>query len=60
MTSREQLRLVGMSCRYYRNNSSSMYSGPDYPKSCENCVNWTGERCKIDVFDEVLSGLDQG
>lgn len=59
MTSQEQLKLVGMSCSHYHNNSSSMLSGPSFPRSCENCINWTGERCKIDVFDEVLTGLDQ-
>jgi hypothetical protein len=30
-------------------------------KSCEICRNWDvfNQKCKIDVFDDILSSLDQ-
>lgn len=58
MASKEQLMAVARSCSYYR--VEGMHNLLTYPeRSCENCLNWDGERCKINVFDNVLTGLDQ-
>ncbi|KMT23372.1 hypothetical protein [Clostridium cylindrosporum] len=57
--SKDQLKLVGISCLDY--NSESLTSSIDEKigRSCETCTHWSGERCTIDVFDKVLTGLDQ-
>lgn len=59
MASKEQLNSVGESCSYYDNNSitSSVHVSN---RSCETCSHWVNKHCDIDVFDEVLTGLDQG
>ncbi|SEF52610.1 hypothetical protein SAMN05660865_00446 [Caloramator fervidus] len=58
MASKEQLKAVARSCSYYK--TEGMYNLSVYPeRSCENCVNWDGQRCKINAFDNVLTGLDQ-
>jgi hypothetical protein len=58
----DQLTAVAQSCKYYN-------SGQETPKitmsaraeeiSCGSCKNWDGTRCTIDVFDKVLTSLDQ-
>lgn len=59
LASKDQLKLVGMTCDYYRFDSLYMSTETNMPVSCETCAHWTGKRCDIDVFDNVLAGLDQ-
>lgn len=57
--SKDQLKLVGMTCDDYRFDSLIMSTESNMPVSCESCSHWTGSKCDIDVFDKVLTGLDQ-
>ncbi len=59
LASIDQLKLVGMTCDYYRFDSLYMSTETNMPVSCETCAHWTGRKCDIDVFDNVLAGLDQ-
>lgn len=60
MASREQFKLVAMSCSEYVYENEGLTSSA-HPRqvSCENCGNWDGKECTIHVFDKVLTGLDQ-
>lgn len=66
MVSTEQLKAVGRSCEdfeldpsRYGNNLSMSVSLQE--RSCEICQHWDVNRkiCRIGVFDEVLTSLDQ-
>ncbi|AIS52052.1 hypothetical protein TKV_c08700 [Thermoanaerobacter kivui] len=66
MVSVEQLRTVGKNCKdfeldqsLYANNFSMSIANGD--RSCEICRHWDVNRkiCRIGVFDDVLSSLDQ-
>lgn len=59
LPSKDQLKLVGQSCSEYHHDSLYMGTFSSMPVSCETCTHWTGKRCDIDVFDNVLTGLDQ-
>lgn len=53
--SEDQLVAVANACRHFRNVSSD----DEFEISCEDCKNWSGEYCTADVFDTVLTSLDQ-
>lgn len=58
-----QLTAVGQSCRDFkpinqRYVTSTMSTAAE-DISCEVCQHWDGERCRINVFDKVLTSLDQ-
>ncbi|EYE88547.1 hypothetical protein Q428_07200 [Fervidicella metallireducens AeB] len=59
MASKEQLKLVGLTCNHY-SSSGMTASIINYGRSCENCEKWDGKKCTINVFDKTLAGLDQG
>jgi len=63
MVSKMQLRSVGEMCPGYvqAHNISWTLAAEDNEKevSCETCIHWKDNRCKINLFDEVLSSLDQ-
>lgn len=57
--SADQRRLVGISCPDYRSESLVSSVVSYMSKACDTCEHWDGAECTIDVFDEVLTGLDQ-
>lgn len=67
MANRDQLRVVGEMCQDFEydeslsNNGSTMSIDETGGRSCEICKHWDtpSEKCKIDVFDDVLTSLDQ-
>jgi hypothetical protein len=59
MASSEQKKAVAASCWGYRQEESLTSSAGVLDKSCENCGHWDGEKCIVDLFDKVLTGLDQ-
>jgi hypothetical protein len=62
MANMDQIIAVGSNCSAfdYDNNSQLTSSLEDGRRSCEQCRHWTETgKCNIDVFDKVLTGLDQ-
>jgi len=63
MVSKMQLRSVGEMCPGYvqaRNISWSLASeNIEKDVSCETCIHWKNNKCSINLFDQVLSSLDQ-
>jgi len=63
MVSKMQLQAVGEECPGYLfvNNASWMPTQDNTETiiSCETCVHWENNKCNIDLFDKVLSSLDQ-
>lgn len=61
MASKMQLDTVGKMCPGYnaREESSPTFQDIDFDISCNTCVHWKKGLCEIDLFDEVLSSLDQ-
>ncbi|MCG0275561.1 MAG: hypothetical protein L5655_05260 [Thermosediminibacteraceae bacterium] len=63
MVSKMQLHAVGEACPgyTYAGNETNFDSSEEEkePVSCENCIHWVRGRCSIDLFDKVLSSLDQ-
>lgn len=61
--SEDQLIAVGQSCRDFeartRGFISSTGSTTAENISCDECKHWDGEKCRINVFDKVLTSLDQ-
>ncbi len=61
--SEDQLIAVGQSCRDFESRASGFVSGTGSTTaeniSCGACKHWDGTRCVIDVFDKVLTSLDQ-
>lgn len=55
-----QLIAVAEACKHFTNgeakNNNSAFEGEKI--SCEICYNWDGMSCSIDVFDNVLMGID--
>jgi len=51
--SSDQLNLVGLSCPKFSAKTSNNI------KSCEVCRHWNGTNCQIQMFDPVLTSLDQ-
>lgn len=63
MVSKMQLQAVGETCPgYIYSGNVSWMPAEDMEKrivSCETCIHWEEGRCNIDLFDKVLTGLDQ-
>ncbi|MDI3481613.1 MAG: hypothetical protein PWQ97_1268 [Tepidanaerobacteraceae bacterium] len=63
MVSKNQLQLVGENCPGYvnNNNASGINSSitDESVVSCETCIHWDKGKCNIDLFDKVVSDLDQ-
>lgn len=67
MSSREQLRAVGEMCPDFTLDKSLYKSGTAMSvesvgeKSCEICQHWdvAKQLCTIEVFDDVLTSIDQ-
>jgi hypothetical protein len=59
MPSHEQLNAVGNMCKYYDRNFSLLDAGEELEVSCTTCGHWENDRCNINVFDRILTGLDQ-
>lgn len=58
--SNDQLIAVAQSCSYFDGGvKTSSFSTYDEEISCEVCHHWDGQRCTIDVFDNVLTSMDQ-
>lgn len=51
-----QMRAVAGSCKQYNSKGASAFNGEI---SCASCNNWDGVKCKINVYDKVLTSLDQ-
>ena len=58
----EQMSHVANSCSGYNSVGRGFQSsiGTEFSKSCENCHHLKNGICEEDLFDSVLSGLDQG
>ena len=59
MSSAEQLMAVAFNCSDYSPVISTATSSMNSDISCVTCANWKNNKCAIDVFDKVLTGLDQ-
>jgi len=51
--SKEQLKAVASLCPEFESKMDNS------EESCEVCANWNGQKCLIDIFDDVLEGMDQ-
>ncbi len=60
-SSQAQLKAVAQSCSHFDSGGtiSSVVSAASENISCNICRNWNGQRCTIDVYDSVLTSLDQ-
>lgn len=61
MVNKEQLMMVATNCPDYDaiDSGFSATIGGEYSVSCENCHHWQNNKCKIQVFDDVLTSIDQ-
>lgn len=63
MVSKMQLHAVGEMCPGYVNNGNVSGINPAITEektvSCETCIHWDRGRCDINLFDKVLTDLDQ-
>lgn len=56
----EQLYAVGQACPHFNPEKTITNQSTGANEiSCLICKNWDGEKCVIDVFDDVLLSLDQ-
>lgn len=62
MASAEQLMSVGENCMGYSPFFEYFQSSIGAPntKSCVNCTHFTDGKCDVNLFDKVLTDLDQG
>ena len=62
MQSKEQLMMVATNCSEYDPivEGFSASVGGQYSISCESCHHWGNNKCQIDIYDDVLSSIDQG
>lgn len=60
--SNDQIMAVAQSCKFFNSGGfiNSRVNATAENISCELCRNWDGVNCKIGVFDNVLTSLDQG
>lgn len=56
-----QLDTVGKMCPGYSPDEkfSDTIQNDSANISCSTCVHWKNGMCRVDLFDEVLSSLDQ-
>jgi hypothetical protein len=61
MASKQQMAHVAVECPGYEPMREHLVStiGAEGGVSCGNCHNWQNERCVVNLFDKVLSSLDQ-
>ncbi len=66
MSNRDQLKAVGEMCPDFTfddslNKEATMSTEESLSRSCEICSHWDvrNQKCRIDVFDDVLTSLDQ-
>lgn len=66
MANRDQLKAVGEMCPDFSyddslGKASVMSMADSSSRSCEICTHWDvkNQKCRIDVFDDVLTSLDQ-
>ncbi len=61
MANIQQMMHVANSCPGYSSTHSDIQSniGGTHSKSCANCNHWQNDKCNINLFDQVLTGLDQ-
>ncbi|MBZ4644991.1 MAG: hypothetical protein PWR27_791 [Petroclostridium sp.] len=59
--SENQLIAVAQSCDHFNSGgtANSKFSTGAENISCRVCKNWDGKKCVINVFDNVLTSLDQ-
>lgn len=55
MASKEQLRSVAKLCPEFHDGGYAHRGDV----SCEVCIHWTGKRCELNYFDNVLTSMDQ-
>lgn len=55
-----QLDSVGKMCPGYSfEESLASIVNENVEVSCETCIHWKKQRCQINLFDTVLTSLDQ-
>lgn len=61
MANVEQLNYVGRSCPGYEkvNGSFQSMTSSGDERSCLNCENYKNNKCVINLFDRVLTSVDQ-
>jgi hypothetical protein len=59
--SEDQMLAVAQSCRHFNSGGmiNSRLNTAAEGISCRLCKNWDGKHCMIDVFDNVLTSMDQ-
>ncbi len=59
--SENQLMMVAVNCPGYDSTESNVTNtiGAHNSKSCDNCKHWEENKCNINLFDPVLTSLDQ-
>jgi len=60
--SEDQLTAVAQSCRHFESMSGKFISSTSATGeniSCNSCRHWNGTKCTINVFDDVLTSMDQ-
>jgi len=60
--SEDQLTAVAQSCSHFDSrvkSFTSITSASAESISCNSCTHWNGTKCTINVFDDVLTSLDQ-
>jgi hypothetical protein len=57
----DQLMMVAVNCPGYEPTSNNVTNtiGASNCKSCDNCHNWQDHNCVVNLFDPVLTSLDQ-
>ncbi|MFT5876041.1 MAG: hypothetical protein ACI8WT_005044 [Clostridium sp.] len=53
---------IANSCNGYNSVETEFQSsiGTAFSKSCDNCKHLNNDKCDINLYDKVLTGLDQG
>ena len=64
MANSHQLRSVAQSCPEYTyignlGNGLSAISNENKDVRCDTCIHWENGKCKIDIYDDILTSLDQ-
>ncbi|WP_291634454.1 hypothetical protein [Clostridium sp.] len=62
MPNTEQMMHVANSCNGYNSVGTQFQSsiGTDFSKSCDNCKHLKNDKCDVNLYDKVLTELDQG
>jgi hypothetical protein len=61
VANRQEFMAVGENCPDFDQESNFVESSLQGAKSCEICSHWdhSSNKCKIDMYDKVVEGLDQ-